>query len=127
MSQSVQGAVQHMRVDDVHRLAAVGIGLEEPDGQKATPMIFAASSNRMIVAEILMDDGANIWAYDEVGTTAAKMIVFSRVLPDSGEGQAHARLIEKLKARGHPSPPPDSDEVLAPAREGKRPPPSQTH
>ena len=85
-------------------------------------MIFAAGSNQWTVVEILIDHGADIWAYNQFGITAAQRTETSRVIPGSDEDQARLRVIAKLKARGYPFPPPKSDEVLEMVKEGRWPP-----
>ena len=117
------GAIQHSDTDEVRRLAALHQGLEErnPDDQ-ATPMIQASGSDQWPVVEILVDHGANIWAHDQFGVTMAQMAVTSRILPGSAEDQARLRVIDKLKARGYPFPPPNADQVLALDKAGRWPP-----
>lgn len=74
------------------------------------------------MVEILIDHGADIWAYDEFGMTAAQEAETSRVMPGSDEDKARLRVIAKLKARGYPFPPPKSDEVLKLVEERRWPP-----
>jgi hypothetical protein len=117
------GAVQHSETEEVRRLAEQGIGLDEREpADQSTPMILASGSDQWPVVEILVDHGANIWAHDQFGVTMAQMAVTSRILPDSDEDKARLRVIEKLKARGYPFPPPNSDQILALEKDGKWPP-----
>lgn len=117
------GAVMHAKTDEVRRLADRGIGLDERYyTNNDTPMIFAAGSNQWTAVEILIDHGADIWAYNQFGITAAQRTETSRVIPGSDEDQARLRVIAKLKARGYPFPPPKSDEVLEMVKEGLWPP-----
>lgn len=119
----MSGAVMTSDTDEVRRLAAKGIGLDERDpGTQATPMIDASDTDQWPVVEILIDHGANIWAHDEFGITAAQRTITSRILRGSDEDKARLRVIEKLKARGYPFPPPDPDTVLALEKAGKWPP-----
>ena len=74
------------------------------------------------VVEILIDHGADIWAHDQFGITAAQRTVTSRILRDSAEDQARLTVIDKRKACGYPFPPPDSNQVLALDKAGKWPP-----
>lgn len=117
------GAVMHSETEEVLRLAKQGIGLDERyPANQATPMIMASGSDQWPVVEILVDHGANIWAHDQFGTTMAQMAVTSRILPGSNEDKARLRVIEKLKARGYPFPPPNSEQILALEKGGKWPP-----
>jgi len=117
------GAVMYSDTDKVRELAAKGIGLNEraPEDQ-ATPMIRAAQTDQWPAVEILMNHGADIWAHDEFGDTFPFYILDSRILHGSDEDRARLRVIEKLKARGYPFPPPDPDTVLALEKAGKWPP-----
>ncbi len=117
------GAVQHSDTETVRKLAEQHIGLDErnPDDQ-STPMIEGSGSDQWPVVEILVDNGADIWSHNEFGITMAQMAVTSRILRGSKEDQARLRVIEKLKARGYPFPPPSAEEVLALDKAGKWPP-----
>ncbi|MFV0920696.1 hypothetical protein ACR720_01140 [Sphingomonas parapaucimobilis] len=113
----------HSKPDEVRRLAEQGIGLDERDpANQSTPMIAAAETMQWGMVEVLIDHGADIWAYDQFGITAAQQTETSRVVPGSNEDQARLRVIAKLKARGYPFPPPKSDEVLELVRKGCWPP-----
>lgn len=118
------GAVMHSNTEQVRRLAEQHIGLEEREpADQATPMIVASGSDQWPVIEILVDHGANIWAHDQFGVTMAQMAVTSRILSGSKEDQARLRVIEKLKARGYPFPPPTAEEILVLDKAGHWPPP----
>lgn len=121
--QPMLGAVMHSDTDEVRRLAERREGLDErlPDDD-ATPMIAAAQTDQWPVVEILLDHGADIWAHDRFGITAAQNAVTSRILRGSPEDAARLRVIEKLKARGYPFPPPGRAEVLAADKRGEWPP-----
>ena len=117
------GAVMHSETKDVLRLAKQGTGLDERyPANQATPMIMASGSDQWPVVEILVDHGANIWAHDKFGTTMPQMAITSRILPGSDEDKARLRVIETLKARGYPFPPPGRAEILALEKDGKWPP-----
>jgi hypothetical protein len=122
-SQSMLGAVMHSDTDRVRRLAQRRINLEELDPtNNSTPMIFAAETDQWPAVEILIDNGADIWAHDRFGITAAQNAVTSRILRGSPEDAARLRVIEKMKAQGYPFPPPNSDEVLSLSKRGAWPP-----
>ena len=117
------GAVMHSNTEQVRRLAEQHIGLDEREpADQATPMIVASGSDQWPVIEILVDHGADIWAHDQFGVTMAQMAATSRILKGSKEDQARLRVIEKLKARGYPFPPPKAEEVLALDKAGQWPP-----
>jgi hypothetical protein len=117
------GAVMHSETEEVRRLAEQGIGLDEREpADQSTPMIVASGSDQWPVVEILVDHGANIWAHDQFGITMAQMAVTSRIIPGSNEDKARLRVIEKLKTRGYPFPPPGRAEILALEKDGKWPP-----
>jgi len=123
--QPMLAAVMHSKPDEVRRLAAQGIGLNERYyTNNTTPMIFAAGSNQWTMVETLLDHGGDIWAHDEFGITAAQHAETSRVVPGSEGDQARLRVIAKLKARGYPFPPPNSDEILELVKDGRWPPQS---
>ena len=121
--QPMLGAVMHSRPERVRQLAEQGISLNERDpANQSTPMIAAAETMQWGMVETLIDHGADIWAHDQFGITAAQRTQTSRVIPGSEEDQARLRVIAKLKARGYPFPPPKSDEVLEMVKEGRWPP-----
>ena len=86
-------------------------------------MIDASDTDQWPVVEILIDHGADIWAHDQFGITTAQRTLTSRILRGSDEDKARLRVIDKLKARGYPFPPPDADQVLALDKSGHWPPP----
>jgi len=117
------GAVQHARTEEVRRLAERGQGLDErKPSNEATPMIFAAGANRWTIVEILLDHGADIWAHDKFGVAVGEHAVTSRLVPGTPEDEARLRVMEKMKARGYPFPPPDRNEILRLDADGKWPP-----
>ena len=121
--QPMLAAVMNGTPDDVRRLAEKHVGLDERyAANQSTPMVWAATVDQWPMVEILIDHGADIWAHDEFGITAAQRTITSRILPGSKEDAARLRVIEKLKARGYPFPPPNSNEILALEKAGQWPP-----
>jgi len=121
--QPMLGAVMNDGPEEVRALAEKHIGLNERNpANQSTPMITAATVDQWPMVEILIDHGADIWAHNEFGDTAASYTLDSRILPGSDEDKARLRVIEKLKARGYPFPPPGRDDVLALDKAGKWPP-----
>lgn len=126
--QPMLAAVMHDGPEEVRKLAEKGIGLNERySTDQATPMIFAAQTDQWPVVEILIDHGADIWAHDEFGITAAQRTLTSRILAGSNEDHARLRVIEKLKAKGYPYPPPGRAEMLALDKSGNWPPHGAKH
>ena len=117
------GAVMHSNTEQVRRLAEQHLGLDEREpADQSTPIIAAAQTDQWPVVEILLDHGASIWAHDQFGITMPQRTVTSRILRGSKEDEARLRVIEKLKARGYPFPPPNAEEVLALDKAGQWPP-----
>ena len=117
------GAVMNSETEEVRELASKRVGLEERDpSNQSTPMIAASDTDQWPVVEILIDNGADIWAHDQFGITSAQRTLTSRILHGSKEDQARLRVIDKLKARGYPFPPPNADQVLALDKQGDWPP-----
>lgn len=97
-------------------------GLEQRDESGATPFLKAAASGQYVIAEILLDNGADGWAADEFGLTAGHYIKSNPFPPGSAEGDAKVRVADKLRARGFPFPPPPQAEVLGMIAAGRWPP-----
>jgi ankyrin repeat protein len=109
---SIHGAVNYRDIEAVRELAKIGVGMEEEDELGATPLITATSSDQFIIAEILVQHGANIWSHTRFGVTAPRMTLKSLTPDNSDEGMARLRLIERFKKENYPWPPPDREEVL---------------
>lgn len=119
-------AVDYRDVDAVRSLSTEHVGMEDKDEVGATPLISAAGSDQFIIAEVLIDNGADIWAYDRFGITAGRMADVSVTPDDSEEGAARARVMAKMADRGFPFPAPDRATVLQMVKEKNWPPKSST-
>lgn len=107
----------------VRRFAALRNGLEERNEIGATPLIVATTSNQFVIAEVLVDAGADVFAADKFGVTAGLAAETSRLRAGSIEGDARERVLAKLKARGFPFPAPAFKQVKAMVAAGQWPPP----
>lgn len=109
-------------------LAAVERQLAEgasPDGSSdgKSPLIVACLSGHFIIAEKLIDAGADVFAYDSLGWTAGTWVAQSTIT-DGPEGEARVRVMEKMKAKGFPFPPPSQEEIQERISRGTWPPES---
>lgn len=120
-------AVEHGQVGQVRVLAPRKLGLETRNEVGGTPLISAAMSDQWVIAEILLANGADIWAYDRFGVVAGESLVRSRVRLDTPDGQARQRLLTLFGERGVPLPPPSRAKVLELAAHGDWPPRGGTH
>ncbi len=118
-------AVEQQDVEAARNAAKARRGLEQRDESGSTPLLKAAASGQYQIAEILFDEGADRWAYNEFGLTVAHYISTNRFAPGTAEGDAKKRLQNKLMASGFPFPPPSQEEVLDLARSGSWPPHSK--
>ena len=110
------------REDVVRRLASAGATLEKGNDQAETPLIAAVQGDQFRMALLLLDLGASPFATSDEGYTAGYWITRS-VIPAGGvEGQARARVIERIKAAGFPWPPPKPADVRAAQARGAWPP-----
>lgn len=97
-------------------------GLEQRDEAGATPFLSAVASGQYVIAEILLDHGANPWAADEFGLTAMHFIRTNPFPPGTIEGDAKLRVAGKLHGIGFPDPPPTEEDVLKRIEKGQWPP-----
>jgi hypothetical protein len=102
-SDSVLKAVLNRDEGNVRALVAARANLEERDVDASTPLLLASETNQFVIAEVLIDNGANIWATSEFGDTVGFVAERSR-LAGGADFEARARVLEKLKARGFPFP-----------------------
>ena len=106
----------------VRRFAAARSGLDERNEIGATPLIVATTSNQFVIAEVLVDAGADVFAIDKFGVTAGLAAETSRLRAGTVEGDARERVLAKMKARGFPFPAPPFKQVKAMADKGHWPP-----
>ena len=111
----------------VRRLAAAHIGLEARNEVGATPLIEATGSAQFAIAEILIDSGADVFAADSFGVTAGLFAERSKVAPDSAQGIARSRILQKMAAKGFPFPAPQSAQVKQMIEAGRWPPHPAAH
>lgn len=115
-------AVEQGDSDAVREAVAVKRGMEQLDESSSTSFLKACASGQYVIAEILLDGGANAWAVDEFGLAAAHYIEVSPFPPGTQEGDAKERVLAKLRARGFPFPPPAQEEILHLVAAGQWPP-----
>ncbi len=97
--------------------------INQADSLGTTSIVVAGSSENWTMVIYLITQHANIWATSNVGTNVGTFAASSRMLPNSPQGQALARVITRLKDAGYPWPPPSPKQVRALRAEGKWPPP----
>ncbi len=120
-TQGLVEAVMHEDEPRVRQLITAHANLEEQDGDEQTPLLIAAISDQYIIAEMLLDAGASIWAKSDFGWTVGYAAQSSK-LTGGAENQARLRVIEKLKARGFPFPAEHPTVIEAKAAKGLWPP-----
>ena len=95
-------AVMHSDREAVARMIAEGHFVDKRDHRGTTPFGLAAATDQHIIAEMLLDAGADPFAMDSFFITAAGDIIDSRMSPETQKGQARLRIIEKMRAVGVP-------------------------
>ncbi|CAN5706166.1 hypothetical protein BH11PAT2_BH11PAT2_06070 [soil metagenome] len=119
---TVEAAVADRNITAVERLVRAGADLEQRDQLGGTPLITACSTGQFLIAEVLIQGGANVFATDDFGVTAGRMAEVSRISENSLEGRARARVLTLMKDKGFPFPAMDRDQVLAAKAAGTWPP-----
>ncbi|WP_086607741.1 ankyrin repeat domain-containing protein [Erythrobacter donghaensis] len=110
------------RRDVAEMLLDAGASIDAADANGDTPLSNAVQSGEFELAHYLLSRGASPFASDKSGVTIGFWLGFVRLDPTSEKGRARDRLIQVLKDRGHPWPPPGPDEVLAMKAAGQWPP-----
>lgn len=116
---SVTAAVAYRDEAGVRALLDAGRPPDERDDVQATPLITAAASDQFRIAELLLQHGADPFAFDRFGVTAAEFVATSREPDDTPDGQARLRIMQRMKEVGVPVPPPPRDHILALAAAGR--------
>ena len=110
------------RRDVVRLLLDNGAAIDVANSEGDTPAIAAAQAGHFSMAAALVQSGASPFAVPDSGMTLGFWANRSRLPDESEEGQAKNRLIQMLKDRGHPWPPPGPKETLAAQAAGEWPP-----
>ena len=110
------------RRDVVSLLLQQGAAIDTANDAGETPAIAAAQAGHFSMAGSLIQSGASPFAVPDSGMTLAFWANRSRLPDDSDEGRAKNQMIQMLKDRGHPWPPPGPQEVLAMQAAGEWPP-----
>lgn len=106
----------------VSSLLARGVDVNLTDARGRTPLIVATGTDQFVIAEMLIDRGADVFAIDRLGFTAGQFAEFSSLTPDSENGAARLRVLQKLKLHGFPFPAPNPEKTKALAAQGQWPP-----
>ena len=115
-------AVSAGDVSVVEKLIKSGAPLDSvSEGYSSPPLISACFTYNFVMVETLIDAGANIFVYDSLGNTIGNCVVYSKVR-EGKQGEALQRVVEKIKVKGFPFPPPEPDEVLQMVKAGTWPP-----
>ena len=93
------------------------------DSLGSTAVMEAAAAQHWRLVLFLLGHGASPWASTEPGVTLGNYAWLSRINPASAEGKAWLQVIQWLKGKGYPWPPPTPKEVLKLRAEGQWPPP----
>ncbi len=125
-STPLANAVVHQRPDIVAQLLAAGAPPDSADERGTSALLLATATDQFVIANLLLDHKANIWATDKLGYTAAIYAYTSHVPDDSPDGEARRKLIARLQTAGYPWPPPWPDDVKAMREAGQWPPQRRT-
>ncbi len=114
-------AVADRDADRVVRLLQNGETADSKDERGTAAVIIASASGQFEIANLLAQNGANLWAADTLGYTAAIYAYTSRVPDDSTEGLARKQFVERLQHAGYSWPPPWPKDVVALRAAGRWP------
>ena len=111
-NKNLRWAIDERNVAAVDALLATGAFIDEQDFEGRTPLITATVTDQFVIAEKLIDRGADVMAADQFGTSALEFIATSREVDYSPDGQARLRIVARIEAAGLPYPPPPRDMVV---------------
>ena len=92
-------------------LLASGASINATDAVGSTSVLMAAGADHWTTVDLLLDHGASVWAHSTSGVTLGLYAASSRLLPTSAEGKALALVVDKLKGKRFPWPPPAPEAV----------------
>lgn len=104
------------------QLVDSGASPNSKDERGTAVLILAAVTDQYLLANVLVQRGADVWAADSMGYTAAIYASTSRLDDESDEGKARLAFISSLRAAGYSWPPPWPKDVLAMREAGRWPP-----
>ncbi|NNE58294.1 MAG: hypothetical protein HKN36_09320 [Hellea sp.] len=114
-------AVLDRDVEAVKKLIEDGYPLEERDFKGRTALRFATASEQYIIAELLVEAGADVFTMDSLYITAAGGVYKSFLVEGNPDGDARQRLLKLFADKGVPFPPPNRDEMPEALRDGRWP------
>lgn len=120
-SNSLIDAVYHRDEARARALIASGADIEERKSDESTPLLLAVTTDQFVIAEMLIDAGANIWATSEFGDSVGWATEKSK-LAGGPDAEARDRIMIKLRNRGFPFPAEHRSIVLGKVESGQWPP-----
>lgn len=124
-ARSVRIAVEYRDLEALRVAIAQGRNIEEANEIGDTPFLTACASGQFVIAETLLDAGANVFAFDQFGNTAGRSIELVAFPAGSLDGDARLRVKAKMEAQGFPFPALGSEAVLRLASKREWPPSRQ--
>ena len=104
-------AVRNRNLGMVEALITKGYPLEERDHRGSTALRIAAGSEQYVIAEKLVEAGADIYTMDSLHITAAGAIYKSNLIAGNPDGNARQRLLELMRELEVPEPVPSRKEM----------------
>ena len=114
-------AVRYRDLTLVEKLIQQDVDLEQRDHRGSTPLRIAAGSDQFVIAEKLIEAGADPFTMDSLYITAAGGVENSSLTPDSPDGAARVRLLEVFKEKGITFPVPSPQEMPQALEDGRWP------